>query len=345
VPKVLFNFTLINSSFMDKTKHIVIIAPPNTSILDVAGPLEVFAKTADYIRMYIPNITETYTTHVISTQASKIINTSSGLPIVCEGGIKSITYKVDTVLVAGIPNAPENMVPKETLNWLRQNFNFIRRVGSICAGAFILAEAGILDGKRATSHWRVCDKLARYYPKIKVESDPIFIKDGNVYTSAGISTGMDLSLAMVEEDFGKDIALSVARQLVLYLKRPGNQSQFSAILTHQKADYQPIRDLQDWIIDHLDEPLSVETLAEKASMSPRNFARVFLRETGTTPAKYIEKLRLETARRRLEETQLTLDEISSECGVGNADALRRLFIRHMKTTPSNYRRSFGTAFA
>lgn len=330
---------------MDKTRHIVIIAPPNTSILDIAGPSEVFSKATDYLNIYLQKTARAYTLHVISTQSSKIVNTSSGLPIVCEGGIKSINYQVDTVLVSGIPNAPENMVSKETLNWLREHSNTIRRVGSICAGAFILAEAGILNGKRATTHWRVCDKLARYYPKVKVESDPIFVKDGNVYTSAGISTGMDLSLAMVEEDYGRDIALSVARQLVLYLKRPGNQSQFSIILTHQKVDYQPIREIQDWIIEHLDEELTVEILAEKSSMSPRNFARVFLRESGITPAKYIEKLRLETARRRLEETKLTLDEISNECGVGNADALRRLFLRYMKTTPSDYRRSFGTAFA
>ncbi len=328
---------------MDMTKHIVIIAPPNTSILDIAGPLEVFSKAADYINTYIQNIDETYTLHVLSITSSKIVRTSSGLPIVCEGTVKSIDYEVDTVLVAG--NASEDMVYPETLNWLSEHANTIRRVGSICAGAFILAKAGILNGRRATTHWRVCDKLARCYPEVKVESDPIFVKDGNVYTSAGISTGMDLALAMVEEDYGRDIALAVARQLVLFLKRPGNQSQFSIMLTHQKVDYQPIRDIQDWIIEHLDEDLTVDILAEKASMSPRNFARVFIRESGITPAKYIEKLRLETARRRLEETKLTLDEISTECGVGNADALRRLFLRHMKTTPSDYRRSFATAFA
>jgi transcriptional regulator GlxA family with amidase domain len=330
---------------VDNIRHIVILAPPNTSILDVSGPLEVFSKAADYINSYFHKSGNSYITHVLSTTRSKIVSTSSGLPIVCEGGVKSINYKVDTILVAGIPNAPENMVSREILNWLQEHAKSIRRVGSICAGAFILAEAGILNGRRATTHWRVCDKLAKYYPKVKVESDPIFVKDGNVYTSAGISTGMDLSLALVEEDYGRDIALSVARQLVLYLKRPGNQSQFSIILTHQKVDHQPIREIQDWIIEHLEEELTVEVLAEKALMSPRNFARVFLRESGITPAKYIEKLRLETARRRLEETKLTLDEISSECGVGSADALRRLFIRHMKTTPSDYRRSFGTAFA
>lgn len=325
-------------------KHVVLIAPPKTSLLDIAGPMEVFSKAADYIENYFPHITGgSYVLHVLSTEKSKTVITAAGLPIICEGGIGSVNYEIDTILVSGIPNAPVNMVSKEILTWLKEKSTSVRRLGSICAGAFILAAAGLLDGKRATTHWRVCDKLQKHYPGVKVEKDPIFVKDGNIYTSAGISTGMDLSLAMVEEDYGRDIAVAVARQLVLYLKRPGNQSQFSNILTHQNVDYQPVSDVQNWIMEHLDEPLSVEILAEKASMSPRNFARVFLRETGTTPAKYIEKLRLETARRRLEETKLTLDEISSECGVGNADGLRRLFLRHMKTNPSDYRRSFGTS--
>ncbi len=330
---------------MVKTKHIVIFAPHNTSLLDVAGPVEVFSKAADYIENYLKSSVGTYITHVLSTQTAREVITSSGLPIITEGNFKSTNYDIDTILVSGIPGAPENMVPKALLDWLKEKSHTVRRIGSICAGAFILAEAGILNGRRATSHWRVCSKLAKCYPEIKVEDDPIFVKDGNVYTSAGISTGMDLSLALVEEDFGRDIALAVARQLVLYLKRPGNQSQFSAFLTHQQVDHKPISDLQDWVIAHLNEPLTVELLAEKAAMSPRNFARVFLRETGITPAKYIEKLRLETARRRLEESQLTLDEISNECGIGNSEALRRLFLRHLSTTPSNYRKSFRTAFA
>lgn len=329
---------------MKKTKHIVILAPPSTSILDVAGPVEVFSKAADYLRDYMPSVKGTYVTHVLSDRSLNVVTTSSGLPIVVEGGIETIRYEVDTILVAG-KGESESGVPREVLIWLREQSEKVRRIGSICAGAFVLADAGILNGRRATTHWRVCEKLARCYPEIQVENDPIFVKDGNVYTSAGISTGMDLSLAMVEEDFGRDLAVAVARQLVLYLKRPGNQSQFSNILTHQLVDHEPIREIQDWIIDHLHEELTVEILAEKALMSPRNFARVFLRETGITPAKYIEKLRLETARRRLEESKLTLDEISNECGVGNPDSLRRLFLRHMKTTPTDYRRSFGTAFA
>jgi transcriptional regulator GlxA family with amidase domain len=328
---------------MSETKHIVILVPANVSILDVAGPLDVFAKAKEYIRENYPSIKESYTTHVLSFDSVRQVNTSSGLPIITEGGIETISYDVDTVLVAG--NATLKVIPQNLIDWLKEKADKVHRMGSICAGAFVLAKAGILDGRRATTHWMVCDRLAKLYPEVKVESDPIFVKDGNVYTSAGISTGMDLSLALVEEDFGRDIAVGTARRLVLYLKRPGNQSQFSNILNYQSVDYEPIKAIQDWIIEHLDDELTVELLAEKALMSPRNFARVFLRETGITPAKYIEKLRLETARRRLEETRLTLDEISTECGIGNADGLRRLFLRHMKTTPSDYRKSFATALA
>ncbi|GAA4792082.1 GlxA family transcriptional regulator [Olivibacter ginsenosidimutans] len=327
---------------MDKTKHIVLVVPPMTSILDVAGPLEVFTKTTDYLNDHIASLKPAYTTHVLSVDSSPIVHTSAGLPIVCEGDINSINYEVDTLLFAGKGTAESNTL-QPALTWLKEHACKIRRIGSICAGAFILAEAGLLNGRRATTHWQVCAKMATLYPQIKVEKDPIYVKDGNIYTSAGISTGMDLSLALVEEDFGRDIAVMVARLLVLYLKRPGNQSQFSNILMHQQVDYEPIQTVQEWIIHHLDEELTVELLAEKVSMSPRNFARVFLRETGITPAKYVEKVRLETARRRLEETRLTIDEISNECGVGSADGLRRLFLRHLKTTPSDYRRSFATA--
>ncbi len=225
---------------MENTKHIVIIVPPMTSILDVAGPLEVFAKTNDYIRENIPSLKQSYTTHVLSVDHISIVNTSSGLPVRCEGSLDSIHYEIDTVIIAGKGNT-KNEIIEYLANWLKENAGSIRRIVSICAGAFVLAEAGLLNGKRATSHWMTCGKLAKLYPAIRVEKDPIFVKDGKIYTSAGISTGIDLSLALVEEDFGRDIAVMVARILVLYLKRPGNQSQFSNILMHQATDYQPIK--------------------------------------------------------------------------------------------------------
>ncbi len=325
---------------METTRHIVIIAPPSTSILDIAGPLEVFSKTTDHFRTIAGN--QSYTIHVLSVDSSSVVNTNGGLPVLCEGGIDSINYDIDTLLIAGRGSLTAETA-KPLISWLKEHASEIRRIGSICAGAYILAEAGLLDDRRAVTHWMICDRFAREFPKIKVEKDPIFVKDGNMYTSAGISTGMDLALAMVEEDFGRDVSVMVARLLVLYLKRPGNQSQFSNVLRHQTVDHEPIQKIQNWIMDHLNEELTVERLAEKASMSPRNFARVFLKETGITPAKYVEKVRLETARRRLEETRLTLDEISNECGIGNADGLRRLFLRHMRTTPSDYRKNFSAA--
>ncbi len=328
-----------------KVRDIVILAPRYTSILDVAGPLDVFAKTPGYPAIFENANQKHYRVHVVSDGLPAEVPTSTGLPLLSEGPLSAVDYPVDTLLVTGIPGPPENMVSEETLSWIKRNWEKIRRVGSVCNGAFILAEAGVLDGRRATTHWARCERLSRLYPKVKVDPDPIFIKDGTVYTSAGISAGMDLALAMVEEDFGREVALNVARTLVLYLKRQGNQSQFSVLLFYQQIDYEPVKRLIEWIPGHLDEKLTVEVMAEQVSMSPRNFARVFASKTGITPAKFIEKLRLETARRRLEESNLTLEEISAECGTGSADTLRRMFLRHFKTTPADYRRSFKSAFS
>ncbi len=327
---------------MENSKHIVVIAPPKTSIMDVAGPLDVFAKTMDYLKDLSSAKKDTYITHVLSIDSANIVYTSSGLPIVCEGNLESVDYPIDTIIIAG-RGYPDDETFQKLVTWLKKYENQARRVASICAGAFALAEAGLLNDKRAATHWRLCYKLQQQYPKIKVDKDSIYVKDGRIYTSAGISTGIDLSLFLVEEDLGRDVAVMVARQLVLYLKRPGNQSQFSTILEYQRVDHKPIQIAQDWIIDHLAEDLSVDHLAEKVSMSPRNFARVFVRETGISPAKYVEKIRLETARRRLEETKLTVEEISLECGVGSADTLRRLFIRHLNITPTDYRSRFSSA--
>ncbi|GET23245.1 GlxA family transcriptional regulator [Prolixibacter denitrificans] len=341
-------------------KHIVILASPNTSLLDVTGPMEVFAKAKQYLPEFTDQPPFVYQLHVVTNTRELQVTTSTGLPIGCESTLFDISYPIDTLLIAGYttglqlldqrieadelpPHISDVSPGKETVHWLRTHWKNIRRIGSVCTGAFLLAEAGILDGREATTHWHRCQLMATMYPEVKVNPDPIFVKDGPVYTSAGISTGMDLALSLVEEDYGRDVALYVARMLVLYLKRPGNQSQFSVVLAQQEVDYNPIQTIIDWIPEHLNDSLSVEKLAEQASMSPRNFSRVFARKTGITPARYIEKVRVETARRRLEESNLTLDEISGECGLGSADTLRRLFLRHLKTSPSAYRRSFQTA--
>ena len=194
----------------------------------------------------------------------------------------------------------------------------VRRVGSVCTGAFLLAAAGVLDARRATTHWAFCDRLAREYPRVAVDPDPIFVRDGDVYTSAGVTAGIDLALALVEEDLGRETALAVARNLVVFVRRPGGQSQFSAPLELQAADREPLRELQAWVAGRLAEDLSVEALARRVHMSPRNLSRVLRREVGSTPARFVERVRVEGARRRLEETSAGLEQIARECGFGSA---------------------------
>jgi transcriptional regulator GlxA family with amidase domain len=247
---------------------------------------------------------------------------------------------LDTLLVCSGRKMAEALTDAELLEWLRRIAPRTRRVGSVCTGAFLLAAAGLLDGRRATTHWKHCATLAARYPSVQVESDPIFVRDGNIYTSAGSSAGMDLALALVEEDLGHQAALAVARELVMFLQRPGGQSQFSAQLAVQRAERQPLGDLQAWMADHPDADLSVEALARRAAMSPRNFARAFRRELGVTPAHYVDLLRVDTARRRLQESGEGVERIATDCGFGTAETMRRAFIRLLGIPPSEYRGRF-----
>jgi transcriptional regulator GlxA family with amidase domain len=204
----------------------------------------------------------------------------------------------------------------------------------------LLARAGLLDGRRATTHWNWCQTLIKRAPRAEIDPDPIFVRDENVYTSAGVTAGMDLALALVEEDHGSRLALQVARNLVLYLRRPGGQSQFSAALSLQLTDRKPLRELEAWVLDNLRKPLTVPLLAQRVAMSPRNFARVFTKEMKTTPAKFVERLRVEAARRRLEESQNSMETIADECGFGNINSMRNVFQRTLKIAPGQYRRHF-----
>ena len=204
----------------------------------------------------------------------------------------------------------------------------------------LLARAGLLDGRRATTHWNWCQTLIKRAPRARVDADPIFVRDENVYTSAGVTAGMDLALALVEEDHGSRLALQVARNLVLYLRRPGGQSQFSAALSLQLTDRKPLRELEAWVLDNLQKPLTVPLLAQRVAMSPRNFARVFTKEMNTTPAKFVERLRVEAARRRLEESHNSMEMIAGECGFGNVNSMRNVFQRTLKIAPGQYRRHF-----
>jgi transcriptional regulator GlxA family with amidase domain len=216
----------------------------------------------------------------------------------------------------------------------------VRRLAAVCTGTFLLAEAGLLDGRRATTHWRACEQLARRYPTITVERDPIFVRDGNVHTSAGVTAGMDLALALVEADHGRALALRVARELVMFLQRPGGQSQFSTQLAVQTADREPLRELQARIADHLADDLSVPALAAQVAMSERNFARMFTREVGLTPARFVERARVEGARRRLEESADSTDMVAAQSGFASAEVMRRSFVRLLGVPPSAYRGRF-----
>jgi transcriptional regulator GlxA family with amidase domain len=226
------------------------------------------------------------------------------------------------------------------LPWLRRKAAKARRICSVCSGAVVLAAAGLLDGRRATTHWYHCRQVADRFPAVKFDPDPIFIRDGNVYTSAGVTAGIDLALSLVEEDLGADLALFVARALVVFLRRPGSQSQFSVSLSLQTSDRMPLRELQSWLLDNLREPLTVEQMALQVGMSPRNFARVFAEQIGTTPSRFVTQIRLEAARRRLEESSQSIELIAEECGFGSTESMRSAFQRMLHVSPQDYRNRF-----
>jgi transcriptional regulator GlxA family with amidase domain len=300
------------------------------------GPLEVFSTAAHYAEEN--GSPAPYTIEIVAPK-SGAVRTYAGIAVFAERSYAEVAAGVDTLLVAG-GDARAMLEDADVLRWLKRMKRRVRRIGSVCTGAFILGAAGLLSGKRATTHWRWADAMAAQFPDVQVEADALYVRDGDVYTSAGVTAGMDLALALVEEDLGQRLALEVARGLVLFLKRPGGQSQFSSHLAAQAIPRGPLKDLPDWILDHLDENLTVECLAERAAMSPRNFARVFLRETGVTPAKFVERARVERARRSLEESRRSMDEVAGECGFGSAERMRRTFRRHLRVVPHDYRKRF-----
>jgi len=317
------------------------VAFPGANAVDVIGPLEVFAS-ASALATRGSSQPPVYTTEVVAPVAGPV-ETQSGIAIVARRALGAVRGGVDTLLVAGGLGTRSALDDRTLIGGIRRLAPRVRRLGSVCSGSFLLAEAGLLDGRRATTHWMWCDSLAQRYPRVQVDPDPIFVRDGNVWTSAGVTAGMDLALALVEDDLGRDIALHTARQMVLFLRRPGGQSQFSAQLAAQAADRQPLRELQAWVVDHPDADCSVPALAQRVAMSPRNFARVFLREIGLTPAQYVERVRVEAARRRLEDSTDGVDGIAASCGFGTAETMRRTFLRHVRVAPSDYRTRFRAA--
>jgi transcriptional regulator GlxA family with amidase domain len=310
-------------------RRIVFVTFPGVLGLDLIGPAEVFS-TAGRMR---PG---SYELEIVST--SDGVETSSGIALV--PGSRLPASGIDTVIVPGGTGTIQAADDAELVRWLRGPASEARRLASVCTGAFLLARAGVLDGRRATTHWAWCDVLARRHPEVEVTNDPIFVRDGDVYTSAGVTAGMDLALALVEEDLGAEVALEVARWHVMFVKRPGGQSQFSASLAGQLAAAGPVRELQQWMSDNLDADLSVSALAARAHMSERNFARVFQREVGTTPARYVEALRIERARIALSESTQPVGAVARRCGFGTAATMRRAFERRLRIRPSDYRARF-----
>ncbi|MGW0844726.1 GlxA family transcriptional regulator [Streptomyces sp. NPDC002787] len=315
-------------------RTVLVVLFDGVQSLDVTGPMEVFAGA----EQYTPG---TYRITTASLDGAPV-RTSSGLTLVPDHALAD-TPTPHTLLVPG-GQGTRNPAP-EVVAWLRAHGPRAERLVSVCTGAILLAEAGLLDGRRATTHWAYSDKLARDHPAIEVDPDPIYIRDGHIATSAGVTSGIDLALALVEEDIGRDAALAIARHLVVFLRRPGNQAQFSAQLAAQTARREPLREVQQWVTEHPGDDLSVENLAARARLSPRHFARAFQAETGMTPGRYVDRVRLEHARRLLEDTSDGIEKISRTCGYGTSEAMRRAFVKSLGTAPAEYRRRFRPVLA
>ncbi len=318
-------------------KRVVMLIYPDVQILDVTGPIEVFNVAGRLLEMAGRPVG--YRTELVAPRSGPV-RSSGGIQLVADRAMRNQRGAVDTLLVAGGIGSRTVSKDLNIVGWLKRAAARSRRVASICSGAALLAAAGLLDGRRATTHWAFAEEFARTYPKIEVDPDPVYVRDEHIYTSAGVTSGMDLALALVEEDYGRDLALAVARWLVMFLKRPGGQSQFSVQLAAQEAERQPLRDVQAWVMDNLSQRISVDDMASRAGMSARNFARAFSREVGVTPARFVERARVESARRRLEETRAGVEEIADRCGFGSAETMRRAFLRNVRVAPADYRSRF-----
>ena len=307
------------------TRRLALVVFPGFQLLDAAGPIAVF----EIAERHRPG---SYELSVLAPGGGQV-RSSSG---VCFAAEPLADGPFDTVMISGGDGTRSLPQLGEIARWLKTVE--VRRTTSVCSGAYVLAHAGLLDGRRATTHWSRTDDFTRRYPKVKLDADRIFIRDGDVWTSAGISAGIDLALALVEDDLGADVARRTAQQLVVHQRRPGGQSQFSALIDLGGRSGR-FADLMDWIRAHLTEPLTVERLAEQAAMSPRNFARAFTAETGTTPAKAVERLRLEAARTEVETGRTPIDQVAEQVGFGDPERMRRAFLRAFGQPPQALRRS------
>lgn len=315
-------------------KSVHVLAFANVQVLDVTGPLQVFASANDLVRGQ--GLPAPYVPTVIAAGGGAVMS-SAGLALMAEPLPDDDS---DTLLIAGGWGVYEAAKDPALVAWVKNQGMRSRRVASVCTGAFLLAASGWLDGRRVATHWTRCEQLARQHPKLQVEPNPIFIQDGPVWTSAGVTAGIDLALALVEEDLGRTMALEVARHLVVFLKRPGGQSQFSATLALQKRGGRFDR-LHAWIAENLTRDLGLSSLAAEAGMSERSFVRHYRAETGQTPARAVELIRVETARRLLADSAVPVKRVALQCGFGSEETLRRSFLRAVGVTPQAYRERFN----
>lgn len=317
-------------------RAVEVVAFPAVQMLDVTGPLQVFATTNDMAME--AGRAPPYALRVVAKDGGSIV-ASAGLGIATEL-LSSVDAPLDTLMIAGGQGVRVAAVDPALVGWVRARARAARRIASVCTGAYLLAASGLLDGRRAATHWSFCDELARRFPAVRVEPDPIFVRDGPVWTSAGVTAGIDLALALVEEDLGRDVALAVARYLIVFLKRPGGQAQFSAALSLQAAEDR-FGALHAWIGGHLTHDLSLPVLAAEAGMSERSFSRHYRAATGLTPARAVERLRVEAARRLLSESRLPVKRVARQCGFGSEETMRRSFLRLLAATPQEYRARFS----
>lgn len=318
-------------------RNIVLLVLPQAQLLDIAGPCDVFTSAT----RFLGNDQAGYNVFMVSGTSEKILFSSSGMPLHCSHTIYDIDFPIDTLLVGGTTLDILDEIHTDLYNYLQNTVTAVRRIGSVCVGAFILAKAGLLQGKQVTTHWKYADVLQKSYPELDVNINPFFIKDQNTYTSGGVSSGIDLALALVKEDFGISLASEIARHLVLHLKRQGLQSQFGHLLPDYEMMTSFTREIRDLLKDKLSRTITIEYMAQAVHMSVRNFSRVFLKESGMTPGKFLEKMRLDQAKDLLEYTDMGIDMIAGKCGLGSAVSLRRLFLKHLSVSPAQYRKAFN----
>jgi transcriptional regulator GlxA family with amidase domain len=327
----------------NRTRVVVFVAYDGCQSLDITGPWEVFCKANQFFEQHRPRRGGAAYRLVLASASGGQVLTNSGLAMADTRALHALRGSIHTVLVVGgDEQALEQPLQRQALvPWLKHKATRVRRMGSVCTGAFALAAAGLLNGRRATTHWMACERMASSYPRVLVQPDAIYVEDPPFYTSAGITAGIDLALAMVEADLGRPTALAVARDLVLFLRRAGGQSQFSTSLRAQHQATHRFQDLLAWMAAHPRADLSLLALADRASMSARNFSRVFKHETGLTPAKFVEALRVEAAKTLIEQTRWRFERIAQSSGFGSVDSLQRCMQRHAKVTPEQYRERFA----